>query len=398
MRRIWTLTLFISLVLLATAASAAPVLAQEGQQKNQPLAAVQAMTLFTLYPAQEAAIGETVTFPLTLRAGASPQMVRLETQDLPQGWISTFRGGGRVVQAAYAEPQNDTKLDLRVEPPQDVKPGTYHFTVIAHGDHDEIKLPIDLVVKEKLPPSLKFNVELPTLRGTPNTTFRYSATLKNEGDADLAVNLAAEAPKGFEVSFKLAGQDVSSIPVAANESKTLSIEAKPFPDLPADSYQFNVLAQGGNNVEANTTLTAEVTGEAKLSVSAPDGRLSGQAYAGQKTPVKLVLQNTGSAPARNIELTASQPAGWKVEFDPKTVAEVPSGQQVEVTANIQPTDQAIAGDYVVTMNVHPEDGATDSAEFRITVLTSTMWGIAGVGLIAVAVAVVGLAVARFGRR
>jgi uncharacterized membrane protein len=53
---------------------------------------------------------------------------------------------------------------------------------------------------------------------------------------------------------------------------------------------------------------------------------------------------------------------------------------------------------MVTVSARPEDGNSESADFRITVLTSTLWGVAGVALIAVAVVVVGLAVARFGRR
>ncbi|MBI1879908.1 MAG: hypothetical protein HYR94_17090 [Chloroflexi bacterium] len=400
MRRSWIISLFITLILLVAVVGTPAVQAQEGQiqQNNLPVKPAQDLILFTSYPAQEAAIGEDVTFNLILRTtAAAPEMVRLDTQDLPEGWTASFRGGGRVVEAAFVDPSNDTKMDLRVEPPQEVKPDTYHFTVIAHGDTGDVKLPIDLTIKEKLPPSLNFKVDLPTLKGSPSTTFRYNATLKNESDADLSVNLVAEAPKGFEVNFQLSGQDVTSIPLAANESKSLSIEAKPFPDLPADSYQINVLAQGGD-IQANTTLTADVTGESNLSVSAPDGRLSAQAYVGEKTPIKLVVQNTGSAPAQNIELSASSPAGWKVDFEPKQIAEVPNGQQVEVTANIQPADQAVAGDYVVTVQAKPDAGPSESADFRITVLTSTLWGIVGVGLIAIAVVVVGLAVVRFGRR
>jgi uncharacterized membrane protein len=171
----------------------------------------------------------------------------------------------------------------------------------------------------------------------------------------------------------------------------------PFPDTPAGEYQFNVSAQGGE-AQAQTTLVAEVTGQPSLTITAPDGRLSGQAYAGDKTPLKLVVQNTGSAPARNIELAASQPNGWQVDFEPKQIDEIGSGQQLEITANIQPAEQAVAGDYVVTMRATPKDSPAESAEFRVTVLTSTLWGVVGIGLIAVAVAVVGLAVARFGRR
>ena len=89
---------------------------------------------------------------------------------------------------------------------KDVSADTYRFSVIAQGENEKAELPLELIVKEKLPPSLGFEVELPTLRGTPNTTFRYDVTLKNEGDADLSVNLMAEAPKGLRAPNKtLAG-------------------------------------------------------------------------------------------------------------------------------------------------------------------------------------------------
>ena len=43
-------------------------------------------------------------------------------------------------------------------------------------------------------------------------------------------------------------------------------------------------------------------------------------------------------------------------------------------------------------------GESSNADFRITVTTSTLWGIVGVGIIAVALLVLLGAVARFGRR
>ena len=43
-------------------------------------------------------------------------------------------------------------------------------------------------------------------------------------------------------------------------------------------------------------------------------------------------------------------------------------------------------------------GEIGRADFRITVTTSTLWGIAGVGIIGVALLVLVGAVARFGRR
>jgi len=64
----------------------------------------------------------------------------------------------------------------------------------------------------------------------------------------------------------------------------------------------------------------------------------------------------------------------------------------------EPAEKAVAGDYLLTINARPVDSKQQSAEFRITVVTSTLWGVAGIALIAVAVAAVGMAVSRFGRR
>jgi len=393
MRRI--LSSIIVLILIVTMFSVRPALAQGG---NPPVISSQGLTLFTNYPAQEAAIGETITFGLTLRSSDVPQVAKLEVKDLPLDWTMSFKGGSRVVESAYVEPETDTKVDFKVEPPANVEAGTYNFTVVARGENGQVaSMPIELVIKEKLPPSLNFSIDLPTLKGAPDSTFRYNATLKNSGDQDLNVNLVSDTPSGFQVNFKLNSQDVTDIPIAANESKHLSVEVKPYTDVQAGSYPINITAQSAE-AKTEAALTAEVIGQPEMKINSPDGRLSAEAYVGDTTPVQVVVQNTGTAAIHNVELSGTQPNSWKVDFQPNRIAEVGAGKQVEVTANIKPADQAIAGDYVVTVKAKSDDGPTKSEDFRITVLTSTLWGIAGVSLIAVAVLVVGLAVMRFGRR
>jgi len=68
-----------------------------------------------------------------------------------------------------------------------------------------------------------------------------------------------------------------------------------------------------------------------------------------------------------------------------------------VKALVTPSDKAIAGDYVASFRANGR-GESSSADFRITVTTSTLWGVVGVGIIAVALLVLLGAVARFGRR
>ena len=389
MRRLFYAALVVSLVLAAVSMAASPALAQEGTG--------QALFIYTKYPSQVTEPGKTVSFPLTLQTDTKPQIVKLSMKELPDGWKATFRGSGRIVKSAYVMPGKDVIVDLKLEPTGEIAAGDYHFVVLAEGDGTRVTLPLDISVEEKLPPKLTFTTDLPTLKGTPTSTFRFNTTLKNEGDEDLDVNLIADAPAGFMVNFKLTGKDITSLPIEANSSKRITVEAKAFGVVPAGSYPLKVIAQGGD-VQASIDLTIEVAGQPELKVSGPDGRLSGEAYAGKESPIKVVIVNNGTAAAHNVELSATSPSGWKVTFDPKTIDEIPVGQQVEVTANVVPGEKAIAGDYIVTVRAKPAEGSSASADFRITVRTSTLWGIIGVVIIAIAVAVVALAVARFGRR
>ena len=390
MRRFFYAVLILTLV-FAFGSLATPALAQEGNGTGQ------ALFLYTKFPSQVTEPGKTVSFPLTLKTDTKAQIVTLSMKELPEDWKATFRGTGRIIRSAYVTPDNDVTIDLKLEPVGDVAAGDYHFVVQAAGDGVVVTLPLDISVEEKLPPRLTFTTDLPTLKGSPTSTFRFNTTLKNEGDEDLDVNLIADAPPGFNVNFKLSGKDITSLPVEANSSKRITVEAKAFGLIPAGSYPLKVVAQGGD-VQTELDLTIEVAGQPDLKVSGPDGRLSGEAYAGKESPIKVVITNNGTAVAHNVELSASTPSGWKVTFEPKTVEEIPVGEQVEVTANIVPGEKAIAGDYIVTVRAKPAEGSSASADFRITVRTSTLWGVIGVIVIAIAVGVVALAVARFGRR
>jgi uncharacterized membrane protein len=99
----------------------------------------------------------------------------------------------------------------------------------------------------------------------------------------------------------------------------------------------------------------------------------------------------------NVGLTATPPQGWKVVFDPKRVPTIPVGGALKVNVLLTPGAQAIAGDYLLAITAIG-DGVDQNVSYRVTVLTSTLWGVAGVGVILLALLVLVGAVGRFGRR
>ena len=357
------------------------------------------VVLSTAYPSQTVRTGEPATLTLTVKNyGEPPQTVALRVTQAAPGWKTSLLGAGRPVGSVFVGPDQETTVSLRLEPPARVRPGTYTFRVLAESPSGRSELPLSITLGRVLPPRLSLTAELPILRGAASTSFKYRLTLKNDSDLDILVNLEAQAPKGAQVTFTPAfgSQQVTSLPVKAAESKDIDAEVSLQRQTVAGSYPLTVRASGGE-ARAEIKLTIEVTGRADLTLSTPEGRLSMQANAGRDAPLKLVVTNTGSAPVRNVEFSASEPTGWTVRFEPQRLDEIAAAGKQEITAIIKASNKAVAGDYMLPLRANAGD-ISASADVRVTVTTSTLWGIGGVALVAIALAVLGMAVSRYGRR
>ena len=76
---------------------------------------------------------------------------------------------------------------------------------------------------------------------------------------------------------------------------------------------------------------------------------------------------------------------------------VAPGETAQVTAVITPSANAVAGDYVVTLEASGE-GIDQSVDIRVTVETPPIWGIVGIGLIVLTLAGMAWIFRRYGRR
>jgi uncharacterized membrane protein len=360
---------------------------------------IKGLWLTTPYPVVTLKGGEETKLPVSLvNYNEPPLRADLSLKTAPAGWTVELRGSNRKVGAAFIDVNDKVSFDLDVKIPADAKPGKYEIALAATGGGNNLNLPITVEVVAPEAAQLKLEPKLPVLRGTAKSNFEFQVKVTNDSADDATLNLASAAPNGFETVFKegYGSQELTSLPIKAGESKDIAATVKPPQNVPAGRYPVR-LAFATAKTSAATDVALDITGQPQVSITGPDGRLSGEAYAGKERSFDLIVRNNGSADARDLKLSGSGSSGWKFTMAPEEIAVLPPDGEQKVTALVTPSDKAIAGDYMASFTVSGDD-SSDTARYRITVLTSTMWGIAGLGVIAAALLVMFGAVRRFGRR
>jgi uncharacterized repeat protein (TIGR01451 family) len=361
--------------------------------------ALHGLWLLTDYPSQTVRPGEVTTIRFKLQnAGLAPETLAVSVDGTPAGWKIDMMGNGQPIASAMAPTNDSVALQLRVEVPKDAKPGSQDIVVHAKGPTQSIDLPMTLTIGKEVPAKLAIKTQLPSLIGTPKSSFDYTLSVTNDSGKEMTVAMSAQAPGNFQTTFTegYGTNEISSLPIEAGASKDIKVKVQPPAGIKAGDYPVLVkVAAEGATAEQKVTL--QISGQGQLSLTSKDGRLSGEAQVGKTSDYTLVVGNDGTAPIDNVEMSGSVPSDWKVAFDPKTIPSVAPNEKKEVKVSVTPSDKAIAGDYVASFRAGGR-GDSKSADYRITVTTSTLWGMVGIGIIAIALLVLLGAVARFGRR
>lgn len=374
-------------VLVALAALPPPAAAQAAQD----------VEVATDYPIVAVEPGERVTLDLEVTATpAAP--VELGIDGAPEGWDHSLRGGGFVVGGVFAGPEDPPPVQLETTVPDDAEQGAHTLEVTATADNGvSDTLIVEFRVQEGVSGEPALSAEFPTLQGSADTTFSYDLELDNPTPREQTFALEASGPQGWQVSANPAGEEAAAtVTVAAGQTERVSVEAEPPPEVTAGSYPIVVRATGGEQ-PVETELTAEVTGSYDVVLSTPDERLSMEATPGEQAQRTMVVRNAGSAPVQDVQLQASPPSGWEASFEPETVNAIPPGEAVEVAFTVTPSEEAVVGDYRVTLSANAAQ-ASDQVEMRTSLETSAGWGIVGVGLIVAALGALGGVFRIFGRR
>src|SRR5690606_3691739 len=122
---------------------------------------------------------------------------------------------------------------MQVQVPLQINKGTYRFWVNAKGIG---QLPLTVVVSKQGAFKTEFTSGQPNMQGAANSTFTYTATLRNGTGADQVYALHTNIRQGWNITFKADYKQVSSVSIEANKSKDITIEVDPPDATPAGAY------------------------------------------------------------------------------------------------------------------------------------------------------------------
>ena len=378
---------------VAAALILAAILAAPGPT---PAVRAQGLLLTAPYPAVSVAPGTTAQFDLKV-TGDEPVRVDLAVEDVPDGWTTTLRGGGREVSSVYADPTEPPELVLDVTVPEDATAGTTTLTVVGREGRETVRLALDVTVVTGEGGEVALTTDVPARRGTAEDTFEYSLELSNDTPQQLTFELQATGPRGWTVSVEPSGEaDATSVTVDARGSQTLTMTATPPAQVSEGAFPLRADAVAGEHA-VGIDLVAEVTGRVEMDLTTPDERLNTTATAGSPQELDILVNNLGTAPLVDLSLTGTGPSEWEIAFEPGALEQVAPGESAPVTAIITPSGNAVAGDYVVTLQASGE-GIDQSVDIRVTVETPPIWGIVGIALIVLTLAGMVWIFRRYGRR
>ncbi len=350
--------------------------------------AANGLEMSTAYPGLLASAGDSLSFAMdfdnTLGSG---QNVTLSVVDIPEGWEGYFTGGGNEIsQAHVAGGETSSLVNFELTIPDDAADGVYTVTLRAAaegGAVDDYSLRLEVTSQET--GSSSFEATYPEQEGSSSTSFSFDATIVNNSASEQTYTFSTDAPSGWTVSYQPSGDStqVSSLAVGARSSQGVTITVTPPSGVEAGAYDISCAAVSASDT-LSTDLSVVITGSYSLEMSTPGGLLSADIEGGKSTDLTLTLTNTSNTDLQNVNLTSSAPDGWTVEFSQSTVELLEAGATAEVTATVTASEDALSGDYVVTMTASNSE-ASDTAEFRMSVQTSTVWGIVGVALILVVI-------------
>ena len=260
------------------------------------------------------------------------------------------------------------------------------------------------------PEEITLTCQYPVLSSpTGSAYFTYSIDLQYKGGKEPRVfDLQVKVPSNFNYSITSSygeGTEIAAIRLdpAKTYPDTIKVTVRPAMWVVPEPGEYPITVEAASGeIKGSIELKAIIAAKYEIELTSSTGRLNTSATAGKDNYFTILVTNTGSADLQKVNFSSKisgTPPGWSITFDPQGIDVLPVGAKREIQINIKPAQKTIAGDYMVAISASPESGyAFSNIDVRVTVLTPTIWGWVGIGIVVLVIAGLAVMFMRLGRR
>jgi uncharacterized repeat protein (TIGR01451 family) len=345
--------------------------------------------------------GDIVKFQATLTNPFSVKMpFQVSATSQSSNWTTFIRtANGDYITDVLLEPNQAADLVVEVKSTLNATTGvTYNFTLTAQtaGTYVTDSLPLTVVLTET-PNEIVLTSKLPEVAVEAGNSVVYPLSVSNLGTTDRLLFLSVDSPPNWKAVFRLGEVEVTRLFLYASNTSEFSLQVTPPSTVNLDTYLLPVqIKSEGGLVLGETNLTTTVIGSYRVDLSLSTYLLS--ATSGETTSFTATVTNVGFTPLTDVVVNVTLPDGWSYTVTPSQVDVVRARDAATFNVGITAPENAVAGDYMVSVKGDSVEMGSNPGQVRVTVSASTSWGLIGVGVAGLFITVLVVVFWKFKRR
>jgi uncharacterized membrane protein len=276
---------------------------------------------------------------------------------------------------------------------------TYELSVKAESDSYNVTSSIPVTVALTAATNeVTLTAALPEIAITAGNAASYSVTVANLGVTDRLLFLSVQPPADWTVVFKSGSTEVTTLYLYSGNTSALTLAVTPPSTVGVGSYVIRIQVKSENGaVLDELNLTTTVTGSYDITLTLSTYMTS--TTSGGASTFTATITNSGYSTLTGVVADITLPEDtWSDAVTPVQVGTLGPKETAMFTVTVTTTDTTVSGDYMVTVTASSDQVSSDSSQVRITVSTSTSWGIYGVVIAVVFILALVIVFKKFKRR
>ncbi|MBE0522669.1 MAG: hypothetical protein IBX39_10455 [Candidatus Methanoperedenaceae archaeon] len=340
--------------------------------------------------------------------------VKLSVLSKPDEWgVDLLSSDGARITKLGIPAKDRQDFEVAVQPSLNTTEGDYEVLIGASMESGSrvISLPLsisinpDLDETQALSAYLEMRSAIPGLEIRPENTAEFTVSLKNRYDQHIKLNLKTlSKPEGWNVEFLSDTDDkvrLTTLDLPAKGEQEFKVKVKPATNSSDGIYPVIVGAVTGDGRSVSrrleVTVNKGIENNQILSVYPDYSEIT--LNPGGSTEIRVSLRNGGNEALENVQLEINQVSGISTVIRSfGTIEKLEAGDSRSIPVEITARADAGSGIKELFMRARSSNIQSEEKSIKINVEKSGSSGVAGVGMVLVAIAALVFIIRKFGRR